>query len=224
MRLSDRIAFRLHIEAVWDVHLPAIEQDDIELLPTSRLTPWRLCIANLTDSRVRIWRPDVPLRERAALQEQLIRALAIPVPPPEVQREVALNLTAEPTFKDKDARQWTRQLTLNDRAVVEAFDPSFVTDLLNSACHPCIGVIVQGRLLSLAHSSRRTGESCELGIDTLPEARRRGYALAATVAWSTAILREGLTPLYSANAENTPSLRLATAAGYRAFAHAATLM
>ena len=75
----------------------------------------------------------------------------------------------------------------------------------------------------MAHSSRRTTEACELGIDTLPEARRRGYALAATVVWSAAIRAEGLTPIYSALAENTASLRLAAAAGYREFARGVTL-
>jgi len=75
--------------------------------------------------------------------------------------------------------------------------------------------------MSLAHSSRRTKEACELGIDTLPEARRRGYALAATILWTRAVIQEGLVPLYSALAENTASLRLAAAAGYRVFARVA---
>ena len=61
-----------------------------------------------------------------------------------------------------------------------------------------------------------------MGIDTLPEARRRGYALAATIVWAQTVLREGLVPIYSALAENTASLRLAAAAGYRPFARVAT--
>jgi predicted GNAT family acetyltransferase len=83
--------------------------------------------------------------------------------------------------------------------------------------------VFDGRLLNQAHSSRRTAEACELGIDTLPEARRRGYALAATVAWSASILAEGLVPIYSAFAANTASLRLAHGAGYRPFARAIML-
>jgi RimJ/RimL family protein N-acetyltransferase len=83
-------------------------------------------------------------------------------------------------------------------------------------------VVIAGRLLSLAHSSRRTKEACELGIDTLLEARRKGYALAATILWTHAVMQEGLVPIYSAHAENTASLRLAAAAGYRAFAQVAT--
>ncbi len=78
-------------------------------------------------------------------------------------------------------------------------------------------------LLSLAHSSRRTVEACELGIDTLPEARRRGYALMATVVWAATVVQEGLVPIYSAFMTNTASLRLAAAAGYRIFASGATI-
>ena len=65
-------------------------------------------------------------------------------------------------------------------------------------------------------------EACELGIDTLPEARHQGYALAATILWTQAVLQERLVPIYSADAFNTASLRLADAAGYRAFAWLAT--
>jgi uncharacterized protein with WD repeat len=37
----------------------------------------------------------------------------------------------------------------------------------------------------------------------------------ATLAWTTAVREEGLTPIYSAFAWNTASLRLAAAAGYQ---------
>ena len=85
-------------------------------------------------------------------------------------------------------------------------------------------MVIAGQLLSLAHSSRRTQEACELGIDTLPEARRKGYALAATIVWVHTVLREGLVPIYSALAENTASLHLAAAAGYRPLAQVATFV
>jgi RimJ/RimL family protein N-acetyltransferase len=75
-------------------------------------------------------------------------------------------------------------------------------------------VVVDGRLVSVAHSSRRTLAACELGINTISEARRQGYATAATRAWTRAIQQEGLTPIYSAFTHNTASLRLAAAAGY----------
>lgn len=58
---------------------------------------------------------------------------------------------------------------------------------------------------------------------SLKEARRKGYALAATVMWAQAVLQERLVPLYSGDASNTASLHLADAAGYRAFARLAPL-
>ena len=82
-------------------------------------------------------------------------------------------------------------------------------------------MVEQGRLLSIAHSSRRTDRACELGINTLPTARRRGFARACVLAWAEAVAAEGLEPLYSANAANTASLALAAACGYRPIARAA---
>ncbi len=226
MFLSTRALLRLHIEAVWGVQLPLIEQGEIELLPTSSQPPWKLYAADLAEGRVHIWRRDVVLAERAPLLTRLVAALNVPAsaaPLPGVSREVAFRLAAAPTIDVATAHQLARPLTSQDEALVEAFDPAFIPDLRNPVCAPLMGVIVAGRLLSLAHSSRRTNVACELGIDTLPEARRRGYALAATVAWSDAINREGLTPFYSALATNTASLKLAGAAGYREFVRGGTL-
>lgn len=223
----NRILLRLHVEAVWGVQLPPIEHDEVELLPTSNLPSWKLCVAEVADRQVFIWRPAVALAEREALLARVTEARRLPPTaalPPGLSREVALQLTATPTVEVATAQRLTRLLTPSDYALVEAFDPASAADLLQSTCYPFVGVVVEEHLLSLAHSSRRTVEACELGINTLPEARRKGYALAATVAWSTAILQEGLTPLYSALAENIASLNLAQAAGYREFARVVTVV
>jgi len=121
------------------------------------------------------------------------------------------------------AHHVARLLTPDDQALVDIFDPGEVEYYFHPDRRPLIGVIVEGRLLSLAHSSRRTAQACELGIDTLPMARRKGYALAATLLWAAEVTQEGLVAFYSASAENTASLALASAAGYRAFARAATV-
>src|SRR2546423_15343222 len=101
-------------------------------------------------------------------------------------------------------------LTSRDRPLVEVFQASSLDDYFRPKRRPFIGVVVAERLLSLAHSSRRILEACELGIDTLPEARRRGYALAATIVWTREAMQKGIFPLSSALDENTASLRLAT--------------
>ncbi len=222
---TDRALLRLHVEAVWGVRLPPIVQNDTELLPESFRPSWKLCAAEIADGRVHIWRPDVTATEREALRLRVNEALAFPplvAPIPGINREVALSLAASPSLDVASAQSLARPLTSQDRPLVEVFQPGSLDDYFHPERRPLIGVVIAGRLLSLAHSSRRTREACELGIDTLPEARRRGYALAATILWAHAVMQEGLVPIYSAEAANTASLRLAAAAGYRVFARVAT--
>jgi hypothetical protein len=226
MFIDDRAFLRLHIEAVWGVQLPQLDHNDVSLLPGSLLPSWRLCAAEVAEGRVCIWRPDVDAAQRKELLARLDEALLLPssdTPPPGISREVAFRLAAEPAIDFADAWRVARLLVPDDHALIEAFEPDSAAYFLQPECHPAIGVIVDGRLCSIAHSSRRTREACELGINTLSDARRKGYALAATVAWSAALLQEGLTPIYSALATNAPSLKLAGAAGYREIARAVTL-
>lgn len=214
---------RLHIEAVWGVQLPPFTQNTVELLREGIQPSWKLYAAEMAGSRVAIWRPDVAASEREAL---FVRAReAFTVPPtehvaPHVSREVVLHQAASPTMSIAAVRQIARLLTPDDQALVDSFEPGEVAYYFHPDRRPLIGVIVEGRLLSLAHSSRRTAQACELGIDTRPEARRKGYALAATLLWAAEVTQEDLVPFYSASAENTASLGLASAAGYRAVAQA----
>ena len=225
MESTDRTLLRLHVEAVWDVRLPTIALNDVELLRNGSQPSWNLCAADQASGRVYIWRSDVTTMEREALRLRVSDALAFPpigVPLPGVHREVALSLVASPRLDEATAHSIARPLTEQDRALVEAFEPDAHDYYFRPERQPLIGVVISGHLLSLAHSSRRTPEACELGIDTLPEVRQRGYGLAATMVWTQAILQERLLPIYSADASNTASLRLADAAGYRAFARLAT--
>lgn len=225
MASTDRTLLRLHVEAVWSVQLPSLVQNDVELLREGSQPFWKLCAAEIADGRVHIWRPDVNETERAVLRSRANETLAFPpivVPIPGVSREVALSLVTSPRLSVDIAHSIARPLNSRDRPLVEAFQPGSLDDYFRPERHPLIGVIIAGRLLSLAHSSRRTVKACELGIDTLPEARRRGYALAATMLWARAVMQEGLVPIYSALVENTASLRLAAAAGYQVFAQVAT--
>ncbi len=225
MESTDRTLLRLHVEAVWGVRLPSLMLNDVELLAEGSQPSWNLCAAELASGRVHLWRPDVPTVEREALRLRVSEALAFPpigAPMPGVHREVALSLVSSPRLDEATARSVARLLTEKDRSLVEAFEPDAHDYYFRPERQPLIGVVKSGQLLSLAHSSRRMQEACELGIDTLPEARRKGYALAATIVWTQAVLQERLVPIYSADASNTASLRLADAAGYRAFARLAT--
>ncbi|HLG63451.1 MAG TPA: GNAT family N-acetyltransferase [Ktedonosporobacter sp.] len=220
---TDRTLLRLHVEAVWGVQLSPFTSDELELAPQSSRPAWKLCVAAIATGRVHIWRPDVNIAEREDLRLRADEALVFPpiVPIPGVSREVALSQIAAPRLDIETARSIARPLMPDDHGLIKQFwKPG---DTLEDNTYPHIGVVVAGRLLCLAHSSRRTPEACELGIETLPEARRKRYALAATILWAHAVAQEGLVPIYSAFAENTPSLRLADAAGYRPFARIATL-
>ena len=226
MILTPRVLLRLHIEAVWGVQLQPIVQNNVELLSEGLQPPWKLCVATMADEQIAIWRPDVPVREREELLIQVSEALMVSPTAsvaPQISREVALHQAASPTMSITAAQQVARLLTPHDQSLVELFDPGYREYYFHPNRRPLTGTIVEGRLLSLAHSSRRTSGACELGIDTLPEARRKGYALAATLLWAASVAQEGLVPLYSASADNTASLALAAAAGYQAFARAATI-
>ena len=219
---TDRTLLRLHVEAVWGVQLSPFTSNDLELAPQSSRPAWKLCVAAIATGRVHIWRPDVNVAEREELRLRADEALVFPpiAPISGVSREVALSQIAAPRLDIATARGIAHPLTPEDYGLIEQFwKPG---DSLENNMHPLFGVVVAGRLLCLAHSSRRTPEACELGIETLPEARRKGYALAATILWAHAVAQEGLVPIYSAFAENTPSLRLADASGYRPFARIAT--
>ena len=226
MSRIDRTLLRLHVEAVWGVRLPQVVQDEIEVLPAGVQPCWKLLVAEVANERLHIWRPDVMDRERKALLTQASKALALPsteTPSAGISREVALHLAAQSVPGVAGAEQIARLLTSGDQALLEALQDDLGETYRDAEKRPLIGVVINGRLVSLAHSSRRTSEACELGVDTLPKARRRGYALAVTILWTRIVLQEGLIPLYSALADNEASLALAAAAGYRVFAHVVTL-
>lgn len=226
MLSDDRTLLRLHVEAVWSVQLPPVEQNELTLLPSSARPEWRLCAADISEGRIYIWRPGVESNERGELLARLHEVHSLSAGsslPRGASREVAFRLEAAPVVSLATARQLARLLTPGDYALLEAFESGSAAYYLQPERRPLVGIVAEGQLLSVAHSSRRTSEACELGVDTLPRARRRGYALAATVAWSAAIQQEGLVPIYSALAENTASLNLAVAAGYREVARIVTL-
>jgi hypothetical protein len=223
---TDRTLLRLHVEAAWGLRLPPLLENDGELLAESARPSWKRWAGDIAGGRVYIWRPDVNAMEREALRLRANEALDLPTrftPIPGISREVAHSLVASPRLDIETARSITRLLTSQDRSLIEVFQPDTSDYYLYPERRPLIGVVIAGQLLSLAHSSRRTKEACELGIDTVAEARRKGYALAATIVWTHGVMQEGLVPLYSALAENTASLCLAAAAGYRVFARAAVV-
>lgn len=214
--MTEREFLRLHIEAVWGISVPPLDAASVELSPDAALPPWQLYLARLaTGEQVTLWRTDASAERRAdALRRERIAGDTFD-PALGMSREVVLWQTGA-TTSAPTPNPGARLLTADDAALVDAFEAGTVPYFLDPQRAPCFGVILDGRLVTVAHSSRRTRAACELGINTLPDARQRGYARAATLAWTAAVRSEGLTPIYSAFAWNTASLRLAAAAGYRA--------
>ena len=225
MSVTDLEMLRWHVEAVWGVRLPERASGDVECRSGSSMPTWKLYVARVGEQEVRCWRAGVPESERDELMRLAYRALSLPpevTVEPGVKREVALQQVTTPQLNVVVASRVARRLGQADRALVEAFEPgesAYYLDAPERA--PVFGAFAGEWLVSVAHSSRRTPAACELGVDTLESARRRGLGLAATVLWAAAVAAEGLAPIYSARADNAASLALARAAGYQPFAQAA---
>jgi hypothetical protein len=223
--MTDLEMLRLHVEAGWCVRLPNLAPGDVECRTDGAMPLWKLYVARVGSGEVRCWPPGGPQGEREALVKLAYRALSLSpegAAEPGVKREVALRQVVPAVITVQGASRVARPLRPADRALVEAFEPgesAYYLDAPERA--PVFGAIVEGMLVSVAHSSRRTPAACELGVDTLESARRQGFGLAVTLLWAAAVAAEGLEPIYSARADNTASLALARAAGYRAFARAA---
>jgi hypothetical protein len=226
MDLDDRAFLRLHVEAAWGVRVPPLASEDrVTLLPQSRRPPWSLYVALVGGDVIEI----VPAgashdaRQPARPREALAHNLAT-TGDASMCREVVLRLAdAAPTPVVESFE--ARRIAHHELALMETFDVGAANYyLLAPDRAPIYAVVVGGRVLAVAHSSRRSAAACELGVETRPEARRHGYARAVTRLWSAAVLAEGLTPIYSARASNAASLALAQATGYRIAARAAYRM
>lgn len=67
---------------------------------------------------------------------------------------------------------------------------------------------------AIAFSSFRFDSELEIGVETHPAHRGKGFAVAAAVAMIHAVLAAGLTPVWSCRQENAASLRLALRLGF----------
>jgi hypothetical protein len=210
-KLTERELLRLHLEAVWGIKVPLLVGYSVDLELDEPLPPWELYLAHFASIHVAVWRPDVLSTHRVALLRRGHEADPTFSPAIGMRRET---IFLPPETPLSDGHYAPRLLTAEDAPLLEEFEAESASYFLDPAHGPCFGVIIDSRLASVAHSSRRTAEACELGINTLPHARRRGCAHAATLAWTRAIRDESLVPLYSAFASNGASLRLAVSCGY----------
>ncbi len=78
---------------------------------------------------------------------------------------------------------------------------------------PMVAVVKNERAVALCASVRITMSAHEAGVETLPEYRRRGYAVRTVRAWASAVRANGATPFYSTSWSNTASQQVASALG-----------
>ena len=83
----------------------------------------------------------------------------------------------------------------------------------------CFGQEDGGRIASVAvtHASpdeRERGGTLEIGVETVPRARLRGYAASCLLGLTRMILDHGLIPEYRCTCSNAASAKVARAAGY----------
>ena len=80
-------------------------------------------------------------------------------------------------------------------------------------CQPMLGMLVDGNVVSLCCSVRRTELADEAGVETAVPYRGRGYASHVTVAWADAVRKHDRVPLYSTSWANASSRAVALKAG-----------
>jgi RimJ/RimL family protein N-acetyltransferase len=212
--MTDRELLRLHIEAGWGLTLPALDGAAHELDPARRLPPWLMYLGAFAHEAVTIWRPDAAPEQRPRLRAQARSAGVRWDASLRMRREVVFHSPRISPKQEEQARLRARILSTEDADLIEVFEAGSASYFLDPRCAPAVGVVVDDRLVSIAHSSRQTPAACELGINTLPEARRQGHARAATILWTALVQRQGLVPIYSTFAWNSASLQLARSVGY----------
>ena len=212
--MTERELLRLHIEAGWNLTLPTLDEATHECILTQNLPPWSLYLGTFAQEQVAIWRPEILPEQRLQYLEDARNADIIWNEAIRMRREVVFHYPLISRQQEARARQLARPLDTADADLINTFEADSAPYFLNPHMAPCIGVIVDGQLVSIAHSSRQTSAACELGVNTLPQSRRQGYATAATILWTASVQQKGLVPIYSAFAWNTASLQLAKSIGY----------
>ena len=76
------------------------------------------------------------------------------------------------------------------------------------------GAVVDGRIVSVAHTNAITERYADIGVFTHQDFRNRGYSTASASVVAAAIQGRGLTPGWSCGEDNLQSLRVAAKVGF----------
>ncbi len=89
---------------------------------------------------------------------------------------------------------WIREVALAEHPLSGARNPS-------------------GEVVAVCHSARSTAAAAEAGVETAPEYRGRGLAVAVVLAWAAAVKSQGRVPIYSTQWSNHASRAVARKLG-----------
>ena len=78
---------------------------------------------------------------------------------------------------------------------------------------PLFATVVDGQAVSVCCSVRETSAAHEVGVETVPSFRGRGYAARVVASWARALRDMGLVPLYSTSWTNEASRAVARKLG-----------
>jgi len=110
-----------------------------------------------------------------------------------------------------------RQLTLSDLPLLEAappeirgLDPRRLLTEMTAA-----SAIIDSQIVALAINYARSAGYADIGVQTLPQWRKRGLATAAAAIVARTMQASGRTPVWSCGEDNQASLRVAQKLGFR---------
>jgi RimJ/RimL family protein N-acetyltransferase len=111
-----------------------------------------------------------------------------------------------------DLRDDVRLLTDDDMLLTAGMDQLEQ----NSAYKPIVAAgIVEGEIVSLAHTFAWSPLYVDIGVTTHEEFRNQGYATTAAAIVAGEVRKRGRTPVWSCGIHNEPSLRIAEKLGMR---------
>lgn len=112
-----------------------------------------------------------------------------------------------------------RQIGVADLELLQSAPPEFRASFWGS-CHPLLSdgfvacAIVSGQIVATALTAARSERYADIGVYTHEDFRCRGFATAAASIVAKRVQEAGQTPVWSADADNPPSLRVAHKLGF----------
>ena len=117
---------------------------------------------------------------------------------------------AGPAFRFPDGLNQTTGIVSVDKHNAELLEFGF-SDWIDELAYiqPCMGVLEEGRVVSLCCSVRKSSKAEEAGVETLASYRGKGYAACAVAGWAQAVKDKSRVPFYSTSWDNKASQHVA---------------